>query len=73
MSRTKFTITKYGLNVDLCPFCLILKDTDRIENRRLNTQYIEEERNWFLSCYECYVETCNYYQEMWDEYYAGLL
>lgn len=69
----KTTLTKYGINKEVCPFCFRLQSSHGIENRRLNTQYEDEKRNWFISCYSCYRETMAYYEEMWSDYYAGCL
>lgn len=69
----KTTLTKYGINKEVCPFCLVLKSSHGIENRRINTAYEKEDLNWVFSCYNCYKETIEFYQEMWDEYYAGCL
>lgn len=42
-----------------------------MKRRRLNTAYINDRYNWFVSCEDCYYETCEYYSEMWDELYRG--
>jgi len=73
LNPKQLTITKYGINTDMCPFCFRIMSAFRIENRRLNTAYDDDSRNWFMSCYECYEEAYHYYREMWDEYYSGLI
>lgn len=41
--------------------------------RRQNTAYLDEESNYCVLCEGCQVEADAYWQERWDEYYAGRL
>lgn len=54
-----------------CPYCQCLNDT--YDNRRLNTQYVDDDLNYFMSCEECYIAAENYYAELWQMYYQGIL
>lgn len=56
----------------VCPLC------DRegtIERRHRNTKYCEDldDLNYLLSCGECFDRDCEYYDEMWRDYYRGVL
>jgi len=44
-----------------------------IRRRRLNTAYVDEERNYMYSCRECYEEAYEYYAERWADYYANCM
>ena len=44
--------------------------TDR---RHMGTQYVDEESNYCFECDECYEKTLEYWDEMFREYYGGLL
>lgn len=43
-----------------------------VKNRRLNTRYVNDESNYNKSCLSCYIDTYDFYQDMWDSYYSGL-
>lgn len=50
-----------------CPVCnRILKE--RIKERRLCTNYVDDKKNYLLSCYSCFVSRNEIYKEMWQEY-----
>lgn len=53
----------------LCVFCETLKET--VQDRQLNTAYVDKQSNYMCSCLECWQETINYYNELWQEYYAA--
>ena len=40
------------------------------KQRKLNTKYTEEGRNYLSSCNFCYKKTINYYSELWDTFYS---
>jgi hypothetical protein len=44
-----------------------------IDQRRMNTQYVDDIANMMQSCLECFERVCRDYQDLWDEYYRGLL
>lgn len=66
-------LTKFGINKDECEFCEGVVNAIDIKNRRLNTSYVNDENNFFTSCTPCYKRAYEMYEEMWDEYYRGLL
>lgn len=43
------------------------------KRRRLCTQRVEEESNWIFSNYSFFAELDAHYEQMWAEYYGGLL
>lgn len=45
----------------------------KVEKFRMNTAYVKEENNYGYGCKKCQKESYDYYQELWDEYYKGLL
>jgi hypothetical protein len=53
-----------------CPGCH--RYSRDVKRRGLNTMYIDDSRNWQTSCYACYEETCDYYQDLWDTYYNAI-
>lgn len=40
---------------------------------RQNTMYNDDERNFVTLCPECRIENDEHWEEMWKEYYRGLL
>ncbi|MCP5415007.1 MAG: hypothetical protein H6961_10415 [Chromatiaceae bacterium] len=59
-----------------CPICGC-PDYDSgkavIANRRLNTSYVDDKKNWLISCESCFDEIYDQYAEMWSEYYAMVM
>lgn len=54
-----------------CPCC---KRTVRgVKRRRTNTRYVNDERNFILSCLSCYRDEEAYWAERWAEYYADCM
>lgn len=41
--------------------------------RRQNTAYVDEESNYNVFCESCQVEADAYWDEMWQEYWNGIL
>ena len=42
------------------------------QKRRLDTYYVDEQRNWLTSCKLCFdIKSCKI-QEQWDEYYKDI-
>lgn len=39
--------------------------------RRTNTAYVEEKLNWVLECDECFEETEEHWNMMWEEHGYG--
>lgn len=54
-----------------CPCCE--KFTTTVSTRRLNTQYLENERNYIYCCEECFEFYWGLYEEQWQDYYQGLI
>lgn len=51
----------------VCPVCnRILKE--RIIERRLCTKWIDDKKNYLVSCHGCFVHRNDVYREMWEEY-----
>ena len=44
-----------------------------VRSRRLNTQFVEGERNWKFLCRECFQETYDYYADLRSSYYADVM
>ena len=40
---------------------------------RMNTQYVEDERNYITLCPVCWDECNEYYSELWSDYYSSVL
>lgn len=63
-------------------FVGLVEDTDKahgpcrcgsikeVATRRLNTSYADDSANWMTSCKDCFAEAVNYYDNLWEEYYA---
>lgn len=50
-----------------CPVCRrVLKE--RIKERRLCAQYVDDSKNYMTSCFSCFEGRNRIYKEMWDEY-----
>lgn len=41
--------------------------------QRQNTSYCDDERNWVIACDPCMETIQEHWNEMWAEYYAGVL
>lgn len=54
-----------------CPYCYTHSIT--VGKRPTRTAYHEEHLNWETSCIDCWEEHDEYWQGMWDDYYAGCL
>lgn len=54
-----------------CPCCK--KFNMDVMVRRVNTEYVDDSRNWMFSCSACYKETYDYYADMWSDYYADVM
>lgn len=57
-------------DASICSNCY---STDKVERRRLNTMYHNEESNWLTSCEVCYDEAYEHFADQWREYYQGRL
>lgn len=55
-----------------CPYCNTWFNKD-IDRRRLNTEYQDDASNHMTSCEDCYDEMCEYYDDLWKDYYASIL
>ena len=55
----------------ICKGCGEDYSENEIQRRRLNTAYVNEESNWLTSCLDCFKETWDYYQELWDDFYSS--
>ena len=53
-----------------CPICK--KISFSVEKRRLNTAYEKKEQNHLISCKLCFIETIEYYSDLWDSYYNSV-
>lgn len=45
--------------------------TKQVAKRRLNTAYADDERNWYTSCVDCYIEAYEQFKEQWEDFYAS--
>lgn len=57
--------------VTRCPCCEQYRRT--VENRRLNTAYVDDTRNYLISCKKCYDQAYSDYAQMWEDYYSSCL
>lgn len=53
----------------ICPRCE--RSGLEIKKYRINTAYSDDESNWQESCRDCYVETVDHYNDLWNEYYRS--
>ena len=58
-------------SVRYCDFCKTYHNVDYFKTRRLNTAYVEDEKNFIYSCENEYTIAYNHYEEMWQDYYGG--
>ena len=40
-----------------------------MRRRRMNTAYVEDEKNWTRCCDDCFEEICDHYTDMWKSIY----
>ena len=57
--------------MEKCPCCERMSYT--VDNRRVNTAYVDDKSNWLNSCLYCYADAEEYYCERWEEYNQGRL
>jgi hypothetical protein len=55
-----------------CP-CCNRKRAFGVEERRINTAYADESRNYITSCITCYKTTIEYYADLWESYYRDIM
>lgn len=55
----------------VCPCCKSYMPD--IATRRINTAYVNDELNWQTSCGECFLETVDHYNELWDTYWSEVM
>lgn len=44
-----------------------------VKTVRRNTAYVSDAANWITACKECREDDYEYYAELWNDYYSGLL
>ena len=54
-----------------CPLCK--KKSYEVKKRRQMTQYCDDEKNYLVSCDECFEEDCEYWQERYDDLNADIM
>ena len=57
------------VEMTICPCCQ--KKRPLVEKRRTRTAYVDDDRNFIISCWGCYKENDEYWKERWDEYYRS--
>lgn len=45
----------------------------RVRTVHRNTAYVEQSKNWITACESCREDDYEYYAELWNDYYSGLL
>lgn len=48
----------------ICPECKQLKEN--VDSRRQNTRYQDDEKNYLVSCPECFEDREEYWKDMWE-------
>ncbi len=49
-----------------CPFTGVpFEHQGLVLRRRLNTAYVDDERNFITSCWACFADTWNLYEQQW--------
>lgn len=56
---------------DACPVCG--RKTDDIAKRRRNAAYVDDGKNWLVSCAACFERDTAMLDEMWSEYYSMVM
>lgn len=56
-----------GNDINTCSICN-KNVKENIKERRLCTNYVDDKKNYLLSCHSCFVSRNDTYKEMWDEY-----
>ena len=50
----------------ICPLCdRLVAD---VEKRCINTAFVNDSLNHQVSCRECWVLTCEYYNDLWEDF-----
>jgi len=52
------------VSVNVCPNCWTKKD---VKNRHLKTFYLDDDRNYLFSCFECFVDIWEGYERAWGD------
>lgn len=55
-----------------CEYCQNYHNESEIQKRRLNSAYIDDDKNWMTSCIDAYEEAVSYYEDLWHDYYSGI-
>ncbi len=71
MMNAGFRIEPETKGKGICPCCK--KEVDDLAKRKLNTAYVEEDRNWLTSCGDCFEETVSHYSNLWAEHYNSIM
>lgn len=53
-----------------CPGC---NRRRLVKRRRLNTAFVDDKKNFLLSCWECFQNEWDYYADQWSDYYADCM
>lgn len=61
--------------VTTCPCCKRRRLRRDVRRRRRNTSYCKslDDNNYLTSCGDCYDEDCEYWADMWADYYSGCM
>lgn len=59
------------VSVVICPYCK--REGEDIKKRRKNSAYVDDNRNYTVSCLSCYEETVEYYSDMWADFWSGVM
>ena len=54
----------------VCPCCHAFS---RVDRRRLNTAYVDDERNYLESCRDCFEAEVEHYADLWADYYSDCM
>ncbi len=52
----------------ICPVCK--QEKDSVEERRQNTRYADDSKNYVVMCGECFKGNEEYWKGMWEETYG---
>jgi DNA-directed RNA polymerase subunit M/transcription elongation factor TFIIS len=55
----------------VCPKCGRVSIT--VERRRTRNAYVDDERNFLVSCAKCYDEDDAYWKEQWEDFYSNCM
>ncbi len=56
-----------------CPICKLMRADKSIKRRRMMCKYVDDSKNYLISCLRCFTISEEDWQERFDDYYANCM